>query len=200
MNRDQCLGSIGFRWILLLIVFSALVFADTGREGQECTEYGPSTLKVNQAKGDWVVLAGSRTLVRLADEQSAVLLLTVASQYQVQCTILGSLDPGLLAVNRVVFWRNPVTNTTTPVKGEDCLKYNAERLRMKDLGTQGYQISDGVHVLFTLKNREAAEAALAAARERGALCFIGRRQRGGSVAQIMQYLRGPAAQVLQYLR
>ncbi|HOQ47712.1 MAG TPA: hypothetical protein PK157_20550 [Bryobacteraceae bacterium] len=200
MNRRDRISTVSIRSALLLPVFSALLYADTAREGQECAEYEPSTLMVNQAQRDWVVVAGSRTLARLAAEKDAALLRTIASQYKVQCTVLGSLDPGLLGVNRVLFWREPVTGNPTPVAGEDCLKYDVERLRMKDLGTQGYQISDGVQVLFTLRNREAAEAALAAARERKALCFIGRRQRGGSVAQLMQYLRGSAAQVLQYLR
>jgi hypothetical protein len=200
MNTSSHNGSVATGCVALVMAACALLYADTAREGQECTEYDPSILKVNRERGDWVIVAGGHTLVRLANEQDAALFRDLAAQYKVQCTVLGSLDPGLLATNRVLFWRDPVGNKVVLKQNEDCVKYDAGRLRIKDLGTQGYQISDGIRVLFTLKNHEAAKAALSAAREREALCFIGRRQRGGPAAQLMKYLRGPSAQVLQYLR
>ncbi len=200
MNTGNSICVASICCVLMMQFFSALLYGDAARIGQECIGYAPATLKVKQAQRDWLVEAGSLTLIRVADEQDAVLFRTVASQYKVQCTVLGSLDSGLLGLNRVLFWKEPVANKATDVQGEDCLEFDAERLRLKDLGTQGYQISDGVQVLSTLKNREAAEAALAAARERKALCFIGRRRRDSLTAQWMKVLRGEASQVLQYLR
>ncbi len=154
---------------------------------QDCIPYAAANLKVIEGTNGWMLTDGINILHTLASQSDANQAKALAQQYTAQCFI-GRNNQRPNRLDYILeFWSGD-SKPKTPLRSEDCLRYDPTSLRADNLGTTGWLLTDGVSRIHLLDDQPDASLALTLARRYSYHCFIGRRTPGtASSAPIVEY-------------
>jgi hypothetical protein len=148
----------------------------------DCLAYDPKSVVMRGRS----ILAGRNPLMAFSDARDRELGLALARAYASYCTI--GRDNARPNRNDYIFeyWTGGRNGSTAPTY--DCMAYDARRLRIVNLGSEGYRvesvIADGAVYLQRFNTLADATAGLAVFRRYNFQCFIGR-----DAGEVFQYLR-----------
>jgi hypothetical protein len=148
----------------------------------DCLNYHPNNVALRGPR----IVEGRHILMAFSDPRDRELGLALARSYASYCTI--GRDNARPNRNDYLFeyWSGGRNGSTAPTY--DCMAYDARRLRVVNLGAEGFRIdsliADGALYLQRFNTLADATAGLAVFRRHNFQCFIGR---GGG--EVFQYLR-----------
>jgi hypothetical protein len=153
------------------------VFVRTGLETgvmQECLTYNPHNLRiVDEGSDGWLLTDGLSRMNMLDNRRDAERALALARRHTAHCFIgrdkTSANRRGLI----VEYWTG-ASGIPSAIKGEDCLSYRLENLRIVEEAVGSWLLTDGRSRMVMLADKEDAERALSLARKNSQHCFIGR--------------------------
>jgi hypothetical protein len=159
---------------------------------EDCLSYDYKALDIRDAgsKGWYLVeeVRGQmRQMLLLDDKDDAYAALALVQRHTAHCFI-GRDNTRPNRLDYIVdYWQGDSGKETT-IRNEDCLRYNADALRVVNEGKTGWLLTDGYARMFTLDDEQDAQAALALAKKHSYRCFIGRgNDRPDPAAYIVEY-------------
>ena len=145
-----------------------------GDDVKHCKTYNPAKLSIDtDTDMTWEVRSGSEVLLRLRSKAEAEQALTLARSYSLKCTIgpEGATD---LSGAVGEYWLPESTEKPSP--SEDCIKYDAQQLKLVQKGSSVFEIVSDPQLLQTTTDGIQAKAFLDIATNHNYMCFIGRNQ------------------------